>query len=166
MRRRQILTLLAVQRLSKGGNLYLYVDKTGCKKWTFFYQLAGRQHEMGLGSARDVGLAKAREKAAKAREMLADGIDPLETKRAAKRAAAARKTFGQIADEYLEAHSTKWSNAVHIKQWRQTIHERLKRIRDIPVEQIGTNEVLAVLRPCGNKHRRLHQEFAHGLSRS
>ncbi|HWX13647.1 MAG TPA: Arm DNA-binding domain-containing protein, partial [Methylocella sp.] len=55
MRRREILTALSVQRLSKpgrhadGGNLYLYVDKTGGKKWTFFYQLAGRQHEMGLG---------------------------------------------------------------------------------------------------------------------
>jgi hypothetical protein len=108
MRRREILTALAVSRMSRpgrhadGDNLHLYVDKAGGKKWTFLYQLNGRQREMGLGSARDVGLAKAREKAAKAREMLAGGIDPLETKRAVARADAARKTFGQVADEYIE----------------------------------------------------------------
>jgi hypothetical protein len=48
-----------------------------------------RQREMGLGSARDVGLAKAREKAARARELLADGVDPPEVKREAERRATA-----------------------------------------------------------------------------
>jgi hypothetical protein len=52
------------------------------------FSINGRQREMGLGSAR------------------------LETKRAAARADAARKTFGQVADEYIEAHSPKWSNAM------------------------------------------------------
>jgi len=83
--------------------------------------------------------------------MLAGGIDPLETKRAAARAHAARKTFGQVADEYIEAHSPKWSNAIHVKQWRQTAHCHLKRLRDIPVGQIGTEDVLSVLRPLWKK---------------
>jgi integrase len=138
-------------RHADGGNLYLYVDKDGRKKWTFFYQIGGRQREMGLGSARDVGLAKAREKAAKARELLADDIDPLETKRAANRARVAQKTFGQVADDYIEAHSPKWSNAVHKKQWRQTVNDHLKRLRDIPVGQIGTDDVLSALRPLWKK---------------
>ena len=53
-------------RHSDGGNLYLSISPNGGKRWVFFYRFAGRQREMGLGSASKVGipLVKAREKAA------------------------------------------------------------------------------------------------------
>ena len=50
---------------------------TGAKSWLFMYKSAGRRREMGLGSARDVSLSKARELAAEARLHRVAGRDPL-----------------------------------------------------------------------------------------
>jgi Arm DNA-binding domain len=55
-----------------GGGLYLAVSKTGTRKWSFRFTRpsTGRVTEMGLGSARLVALAKAREKAHGYRSLL------------------------------------------------------------------------------------------------
>jgi hypothetical protein len=44
-----------------GGGLLLQVSATGTQSWIFRYRLAGKRHEMGLGSCQVVGLARARE---------------------------------------------------------------------------------------------------------
>ena len=46
--------------------------------------LARRAREMGLGSLIAIPLADAREKASEARRQLADGVDPIKTRVAAK----------------------------------------------------------------------------------
>jgi Arm DNA-binding domain len=69
---------------------------------TLRYWRDGRERAMGLGSARDVSLAEAREKRDAARKLLAADIDPIEhrdAERAAARAAELRrKTFGQCVE--------------------------------------------------------------------
>jgi hypothetical protein len=86
MRQLKKLTSRTVAALSKpgrhadGGNLYLTISKTGAavsRRWTFMYEVAGKQHEAGFGSAAVVTLAEARERAAEWRSLLAKGIDPL-----------------------------------------------------------------------------------------
>ena len=56
--------------------------------------------EMGLGSADIVSLAKARERAKAARELLSDGVDPLADRKG--KATGGIPTFGQLADEVIE----------------------------------------------------------------
>ena len=60
---------------SDGGGLYLRVRPSG-RPWFYIGTLDGKRIELGLGSALDVSLAKARKWAAAIREMLIDGIDP------------------------------------------------------------------------------------------
>ena len=60
-----------------GGNLYLQVSPALTKSWIFRYTRHGRSHEMGLGSERVFSLAEARSKAADARMLLAEGVDPI-----------------------------------------------------------------------------------------
>ncbi|MEM9278993.1 MAG: Arm DNA-binding domain-containing protein, partial [Pseudomonadota bacterium] len=80
---KQVTNLQNPGRYSDGGNLYLSISKTGSRKWIFMYRFAGRQREMGLGSANTTGisLATAREFAANARILLNFGKDPIEVKR-------------------------------------------------------------------------------------
>src|SRR4051812_32976720 len=84
-----------------GRGLYLQVSKAGTKSWVFAYMRDGRSREMGLGSADDVPLARAREKAAACRQQLADGVDPIDSREAVKEAtrlaAARHKTFRECA---------------------------------------------------------------------
>jgi len=81
--------------------LLLQISASGARSWVLRYELHGKERMMGLGSAAEFSLSQARERALAARHLLADGVDPLATKQAAKAAAklgAARKlTFREAA---------------------------------------------------------------------
>ena len=155
------LTALGIDRLKKpgyhndGDGLYLQVAPGGSKSWVFRYKIATRPREMGLGSLKAFNLAEARERAKSARQLLADGIDPIErrTEVQAASAAAVQKaaralTFGQAADRYIEAHESAWKNAKHSYQWRQTIDTYAKPVvGDLPIGAVDTDLVLRVLEP-------------------
>jgi integrase len=148
---RTVATLKAPGRHADGGNLYLSISKAGGRRWTFFYQINSRQREAGLGSVSAVTLAEARARAAEYRSMLARGIDPLQEKQASKEAAAARRTFGQCADELIKSKRTEWRNAVHAGQWRSTIDRYCAPILDMPVDAVDTVQVLRCLQPIWNR---------------
>jgi integrase len=134
---------LKAGRHGDGGNLYLLVEKAGARRWLFIYRWEGRQREMGLGSASDVTLAKAREKAAAARALLADNIDPL----AAKAAKSLVPTFGEFSDEILASLLPGFSNAKHRQQWAMTLRTYAAPLRAKPVDTIVTQDVVDTLRP-------------------
>ena len=147
---RTVATTKKLGRHADGGNLYLTISQTGAgvsRRWTFLFSLNGKQREAGFGSVNDVTLAEAREKAAGYRSMLAKGIDPLAAKKAGQEAAAARKTFGQCADELIKSKRREWRSEVHAAQWRTTIDDYCGPILDKPVDAIDTQAVLGVLQP-------------------
>jgi integrase len=144
-----------------GGNLYLRVAGEGAGKWTLRYMLAGKAREMGLGAFDDKGkrgltLAQARDAAAEAQRLLRDGIDPLAHRDAEAAAAAARaaeaaakaQRFRDVSDLYIGAHEAGWRNAKHRTQWRVTLKTyAFPHIGDMPVGEIGTDDVLRCLNP-------------------
>lgn len=140
---KQVENLKAPGRYSDGGNLYLLITPSGAKRWLFLYRWRGRLREMGLGGVTKVSLAKAREKAAEARQSLGEGKDPLDEKRALE----AIPTFGEMADQYIADHAPNWRSAKHKAQWAMTLTEYAAPIRPMRVDAITTEDVLRVLRP-------------------
>lgn len=67
------------KRLNDGDGLYLLIKPTGAKWWRFDYTFEGKRKTLSLGVYPQTTLAKARDKAAKAREDVASGIDPSDT---------------------------------------------------------------------------------------
>lgn len=130
-------------RHSDGGNLYLNVTATGARSWVFMYRFAGKQREMGLGSLLDVKLAQARDLAARARQTLKQGSDPLELRRRV----TVERTFGEAADAYVEAMRPQWSNRKHAEQWTMTLRDYAAPLRGKPLQSIDTADVLEVLKP-------------------
>src|SRR5262245_20098761 len=108
-----------------GDGLYLQVGAGGAKSWIYRFTLAGRERYLGLGSASAIPLKRARELAAQARQLRAEGIDPIERRRAnrlAERIASAKTiTFEQCGEQYVLAHEASWRNALHRQQWRTTL---------------------------------------------
>ena len=113
---RAVGTLAKPGRHSDGGGLYLNVTESGAKSWLFMYKIAGRRREMGLGSARDVPLARARELASENRQHLHSGRDPFTV-----RAKPQTMTFADAAEALLESMSPSWRNAKHRAQWAMTL---------------------------------------------
>ena len=60
---------------SDGQGLYLHVKDAG-KYWRMSYRYGGKQKILALGVYPAVSLLKARQRRDKARELLAEGIDP------------------------------------------------------------------------------------------
>jgi integrase len=134
-------------RYGDGAGLYLVVAETGGRKWVFRFTLGGRVTEMGLGSADAVPLADARNRADEARKCVGRGLNPIEQKKEAARAAAGKPTFGQVADELISSKESGWRSARHRRQWRDTLETYAAPLREKPVDTIVTADILAVLRP-------------------
>src|ERR671912_302377 len=143
MSARTVSALAAPGRHSDGGGLYLSISPSRARSWVFMWKVAGKRREMGLGSLRDVPLAKARERAADTRQKLADGLDPI----AARDNKPQAMTFGEAADALIESMSSSWRNEKHRAQWKMTLTAYCAPLRAKPVTEIGTEDVLKVLQP-------------------
>ncbi len=129
-------------RYSDGGGLYLHVGKTGTQSWVFVWKRNKAKREMGLGSALDVTLKQAREKAAQCRQNLEDDKDPI-----VERDKSSEPTFLDCALEYIADHEKQWKNEKHIYQWHHTLTVYAKPLHHLRVSQVTTPDVLAVLKP-------------------
>lgn len=143
------------QRVSKavaygdGGGLYLRLRPNGVASWFFVSSVGGKRREIGLGSAIDVSLSHARQRAAEFRQAIVEGNDPFADLAATKAAARKQKfdNFGQFADALVDELSAGWSNPVHLRQWRETFRTKAKMLRHLELEEVTTDAVLDVLRP-------------------
>ena len=159
MRSLNRLTSLKVARAKRpgmyadGGSLYLRVAPGGSRQWIFRYTaLDGRPRDMSLGAAHTFTLAEARERATEARKLRADGVDPLDHKRArmaALRAADAKAmTFRQCAEGFIRDNESEWTSARHRDEWQVTLSKyAYPLLGSMPVGAIDTPLVLKVVKP-------------------
>ena len=159
-RKAKELTALEVSRLKEAGHhavggvagLYLYVLDTGARSWVLRIMVGGKRRHMGLGGFPDVPLALAKEKARKAREKIAEGIDPI-TERSALASSlrsqqATAKTFEEAAKAYIEAHADSWKNQKHRAQWSSTLETyAYPHMGSLLVKDVGQEQVLKALEP-------------------
>ena len=154
------LSALAVAKASTPGLLFvggvvglaLQVKSTGAKSWLLRAVIGGRRREMGLGAYPTVTLAQAREQARAARDLVRQGIDPVERQQEAQRAlavsVAAALTFEEACDRYIRAHEDSWRNAKHRQQWSNTLQQHAHpKIGHLPVDRVDLPHVLEVLEP-------------------
>jgi integrase len=143
---RSAATITSPGRHADGGGLYLSISPNGGRRWVFLYRWHGKPTEIGFGSARDVTLARARELARQARGNLAEGINPKTARKPTKSA-----TFGECADQLIEAMRPSWRNDKHAAQWEMTLRVYAASLRRLPVEEVTTDDVLSVLKPVWNE---------------
>jgi integrase len=151
------LSTLSISRAKRGMHpdghgLYLQISGPRARSWVFRYTINGRTRYLGLGSAFTIDLKRAREDARKARELVHDGTDPIEARKAKRIRqrldAVKAMTFDQCADAYITAHDPSWSNPKHRQQWRNTLKDFASPvIGDLPVSAIDTALVLKILEP-------------------
>jgi integrase len=152
------LNALAISRITEpgfyadGGGLYLQIGAGQAKSWVYRFTLQGKQRYLGLGSASAVTLKRARELADAARKLRAEGIDPIEARRAerleARVEAAKTVSFKECADAYVIAHEASWRNAKHRQQWSNTLKTYVYPVFGaLPVKEVDTGLILKALEP-------------------
>lgn len=149
-----------------GGGLVLRVGTDERATWVFRYTAAdGRRREMGMGtchraSAAQAGdsLTAARDAAHKARELLRQGIDPIDANKAARQAARealeARKegerrerwTLARCARDYHARLIEPSRTARHAAQWIASLENHIPAaLWNAPIDSIKAPELLTAL---------------------
>jgi integrase len=130
-----------------GGGLYLLVNASG-KYWRMDYRFAEKRKTLALGVYPDVSLAKARQRRDKAREQLADGIDPGEAKKADKatQAAILANTFERVALEWVGKTKADRMASTQGKVVTWLEKDVFPYIGSKAISTIGPRDVLAALR--------------------
>lgn len=142
---RKVQTLAEPGLHPDGGGLYLQITPAGVKSWIFRFRWLGKRPVMGLGPLHAVSLAEARKEAGDARRALSQGIDPRSLRNRPTESLV--PTFKDAADDYIEAMRPGWKNKKHVQQWENTLATYCKRLMSKPVNEIGTDDVVACLAP-------------------
>ncbi|MDP6645275.1 MAG: integrase arm-type DNA-binding domain-containing protein, partial [Rhodospirillales bacterium] len=101
-------------------------DKKGNGKWLmrFTSPETRKRRDMGFGTYPDVSITEARKSAAAARELIRNGIDPIDARKADKQARtsdAQALTFEKAARQFHADHKPGWNNSKHAAQWITTL---------------------------------------------
>lgn len=149
------LTDLYIRRLKEpgkyadGAGLYLTIDKDGRKRWVWFYTWGGKRVEMGLGSYADRGLGDARDERDRLRKRLVEGENPIEVRRAEKKAQEGPKTpdhtFASWSREIAAVLAPKAAKG-H-EAWLRMMTEWTGPLKDKAPAEITTEDVLHALKP-------------------
>lgn len=151
---------LQVGRLTKPGRyavggvagLHLWVKESGMRSWVLRAMVGTQRKDIGVGGYPDVTLAGAREAARRARDLILQGINPIEQRKQARALlmaeSATAKTFEECSRAYIEARGEEWRNPKHRQQWLNTLETYAWPVMgDLMVRDIALPHVLDALTP-------------------
>lgn len=137
------------QKLFDGGGLYLLVQPTGGRLWRLKYRFGGKEKLVSLGTYPDISLKEARERRDKARQELAQGIDPSSKRKAEKssKAELAANSFEAVAREWhLTIHTAKVSEGHAARTLVRLEQDVFPWIGPDPIATIRAPKLLETLR--------------------
>ena len=134
------------------SGLVLQVTPTGAKSWILRTVIGTKRRNVGLGPFPDVSLAEARRKAQEVKDKIAEGIDPVEERKAARRSLIAAQlstmTFAQAMADYIDMKAKEFRNPRQRKQWESSLNTyAVPHIGNVPVGEIELPHIKAVLDP-------------------
>ena len=144
-----------VYNLYDGGGLCLRVKPNASKLWLFNYQrpYTNSRTSISLGAYPTISLAKARSESDRARELVADNIDPKEHKLELKLnfKKAHLNTLENIATQWLEVKKSKVTSDYAEDIWRSLQLHIFPTMGAIPIHKIKAPAVIEALNPVAAK---------------
>lgn len=129
-----------------GDGLFLKVDKRGGASWTLRLQRDGKRQDIGLGSAKLLSLAEARDKASGYRKAVK--IERRDVLAERKDEAAAKVTFRDAACQYHAENEAGWKSAVYARQWLASLENyAFPKLGNMPTGGIVAADIITVLTP-------------------
>ncbi len=135
-----------IYKKTDGKGLNLTVHPNGSKYWRFSYRFNNQQKTLALGVYPYVSLAQARNRAFKAKCMVADGKDPGKKRQKEKAIANGTLSFESIARSWFEIKKNKWSEKHAQNVWRSLEDNIFHHIGSKPIKNIKSTKITQVLK--------------------
>lgn len=162
-------------RLTDANGLCLEVAPTGSKLWRYRYRFNGKAKMLALGAYPAVTLLKARQRRDEARQLLVDGIDPGEQKKATRQAQKVEGlTFEAMAREWFAYNAPRWAESTTYKAKLYLENDLIPGIGSRPLKAITRPELVELVRKveargtlnaAGKIRQWLHQIFRFALAK-
>ena len=142
-------------RLFDGRGLYLEIARSGGKWWRLKYRIGGKEKRLSLGvytatgsKTVEVSLEAARKAAEDARQVVRNGADPSQERKAKKLRVAhqSETTFEAVAREWHGKQSTAWVPAHAERVLRRLERYIFPSLGQRPIAEIEAPELLSALR--------------------
>lgn len=155
--------------------LSLFVAPSGIKSWHFRFTWLGKQARISFGTYPDTGLKEARARRDQAREDIANGIDPRESRKEKKAGLieANTRTFRKIYDEWLAFRQGSISPGTYRIISNAMELDVLPAFGDKQIESIKRTDVIALIRKIEKRgsvatavkvRQRLGQVFSYAIA--
>lgn len=142
-------------KLAAGRGLHLLVKVDGSKHWQFRFRFYGKENTIAIGRYPEVSLANAEKKATSALELLANGINPSENKKAlmdSKKSALAN-SFEVVAREWALSYFTNKSESHKVRTIRRLEHYIFPWLGNKAISDITAPQILEVVKRIENLNK-------------
>ena len=152
---RQAKPSIKVRKLSDGGGMHLLLHPNGSKYLRMDYSLGGKQKTLSFGVWPGITLSQARQLREEAKKKIIQGIDPIDEKNKEelqakeeneREASKELNTFRKAAEEWTKKQGNSWSEYHALTVFRGLENHVFPHIGERPISEIGTREMLSVLR--------------------
>ncbi|EHJ46925.1 integrase family protein [Solidesulfovibrio carbinoliphilus subsp. oakridgensis] len=134
-------------RLKDERGLHLEISPKGGKWWRLRYWISGKERLISLGTYPDTSLKDARERRDEARKLIANGIDPSQTRKEEKAGiAAVAVTFEKVAREWFSKFKENWTDSHADRTIRRFEMDVFPWIGERPIRDILAPELLTTIR--------------------
>lgn len=139
-------------KLSAGRGMYLEIMPNGSKYWRMKYRIKAdgklKEKRIAFGVYPEISLKEADEKCTETRKLLSQNLDPLETKKEAKRIAEinSENSFESIARKWHETFKDKWTDRHANTVLRRLEHDVFSEIGSIPIRDIKPSHLINLLK--------------------
>jgi integrase len=142
-----------VYKLPDGRGLHLLVHPNGGKYWQVRYRFAGKEKTASLGPYPEVSISDARDGREALRKQLRTGVDPLELRKAEKRArlAESEHTFEKVARAWFEVWQKGKESETVAYKLRRMEGDLFKDIGHRPVSDISRKEVIDLVKKIASR---------------
>jgi integrase len=142
-------------KLAAGRGLHLLVKTDGSKHWQFRFRFDGKENTISIGRYPEVSLANAEKLATNALELLANGINPSENKKAAKatKTGALVNSFEVVAREWAMSYFTNKSASHHDRTMRRLENYIFPWLGSKPISEINAPQILEAVKRIENLNK-------------
>ena len=142
-------------KLAAGRGLHLLVKPDGSKHWQFRFRFDGKENTIAIGRYPEVSLANAEKQATSALELLAEGINPSENKKAAmaSKIGVLANSFEVLAREWALSYFTNKSASHKARTMRRLELYIFPWLGNKAISEINAPQILEVVKRIENLNK-------------